>query len=278
MKLSHAIHLYKTSPDYSALSDSSKRAYGYAEKYLTPFLSREISSITRGEIVHWSDSQRNRGSARMAMVLMRNAMQWVYDRDLGPMPISTQIKSSRQHSHKRWTMEEFNVFCEHAPKHVALLANLALYTGQRKSDVIRMKWEDYDGEYIKVVQKKTNKRISIPVHENLRRELLNEPLYSYSSQNKSISTPILRTARGTPWDEESARRAVARVCDKCLPERRTIHGLRHTAASVLAELGLTTSEIAAITGHSNIREVERYTREANQIVMAEKAMRKWEGI
>lgn len=52
------------------------------------------------------------------------------------------------------------------------------------------------------------------------------------------------------------------------------HGLRKAAARRLAEAGCTPSEIQAITGHNTLSEVERYTREANQKLLAESAWKK----
>lgn len=49
-----------------------------------------------------------------------------------------------------------------------------------------------------------------------------------------------------------------------LPERCVLHGLRKAAARRLAESSCTTKEIASITGHKSLAEVERYTREADQ--------------
>jgi len=52
------------------------------------------------------------------------------------------------------------------------------------------------------------------------------------------------------------------------------HGLRKAAARRLAEAGTTAHEIAAITGHESLRELERYAREANQKRFAESAQAK----
>lgn len=52
------------------------------------------------------------------------------------------------------------------------------------------------------------------------------------------------------------------------------HGLSKAAARRLAEAGYTSSEIEAITGHNMLSEVERYTREANQKLLAESAWKK----
>jgi len=59
-----------------------------------------------------------------------------------------------------------------------------------------------------------------------------------------------------------------------LPDRCKPHGLRKTAARRLAEAGCSASEIAAITGHKTLAEVERYTRATDQVRLARQAMRK----
>jgi Phage integrase family len=57
-----------------------------------------------------------------------------------------------------------------------------------------------------------------------------------------------------------------------LPKRCKAHGLRKAAARRLAEAGCSVSEIAAITGHKTLAEVERYTRPADQERLARQAM------
>ena len=64
------------------------------------------------------------------------------------------------------------------------------------------------------------------------------------------------------------------VAEAGLPSGLTPHGLRKAVARRLAEAGCTTHQIAAITGHGTLKEVERYTREANRANLAEDAMRK----
>jgi Phage integrase family len=59
-----------------------------------------------------------------------------------------------------------------------------------------------------------------------------------------------------------------------LPDRCKPHGLRKAAARRLAEAGCSASEIAAITGHKTLAEVERYTRAADQVRLAQQAIRK----
>ena len=53
-----------------------------------------------------------------------------------------------------------------------------------------------------------------------------------------------------------------------LPARCVLHGLRKAAARRLAEAGCSANEIAAVTGHVTLKEVERYTKAVEQKRMA----------
>jgi hypothetical protein len=53
-------------------------------------------------------------------------------------------------------------------------------------------------------------------------------------------------------------------------------GLRKAAARRLAEAGATPHQVAAVTGHKSLDEIERYTREAAQPGLAATAIRKIE--
>ena len=77
----------------------------------------------------------------------------------------------------------------------------------------------------------------------------------------SFGKPLVTAAGFGNWFKE--------VCNEAGLPHCTPHGLRKTAARRLAEAGATPHEIAAITGHESLREVERYAREANKMRLAE---------
>jgi hypothetical protein len=66
----------------------------------------------------------------------------------------------------------------------------------------------------------------------------------------------------------------AAIREAGLPGRCKAHGLRKAAARRLAEAGCSASEIAAITGHKTLAEVERYTRAADQERLARQAIQR----
>jgi len=72
------------------------------------------------------------------------------------------------------------------------------------------------------------------------------------------------TARGfSKWFVKQCERAGLQL---------SAHGLRKAACRRLAEAGCSANEIAAISGHASLREVERYTKAADQARLARNAM------
>ena len=66
--------------------------------------------------------------------------------------------------------------------------------------------------------------------------------------------------------------ALAGLPGHCLP-----HGLRKANMRRLAESGSSAKEIAAISGHRTLKEIERYTAAADQVRLSKAAMAKLRG-
>ena len=62
-----------------------------------------------------------------------------------------------------------------------------------------------------------------------------------------------------------------------LPTRCVAHGLRKAIMRRLAESGSSAMEIAAISGHRTLKEIERYTAAADQVRLSKGAMAKLGG-
>src|SRR6516162_3617584 len=86
------------------------------------------------------------------------------------------------------------------------------------------------------------------------------------------SLTFLTTERGTPYRAAEFSEWFRRQCDSAgLPKHCVPHGLRHAAATRLAEAGASPHQLAAITGHKTLTEVARYTKTADHIRMARAA-------
>ena len=187
-----------------------------------------------------------------------------------------------------WPWDAIQHFRERGQPHLWEAAALALYTGQRMSDVLVMRWSDIDQGLIAVVQGKTDKKLWIPIHKQLAAllTLLEGRLRKkLSATGKDLDLrqhhqPILCTSRGTPWTRDGFKASWSEelnqpVMAELRRRRLVFHGLRKSAVVFLLEAGCTDAETAAITGQSRDM-VEHYAKQVNQRRLAAAAILKWE--
>lgn len=153
-----------------------------------------------------------------------------------------------------WSDEEIDLFLSNAPEHVVTPVMLALYTGQRASDVVAVTWNDYKGSYIRVRQDKTDAFLDIYCHPRLRDHL--DHLRA-SGGKKAIVTAL--SIVGKPYTGGSLSQALSRAILTIdgMPHR-TMHGLRYAAAARLEEAGCTIAEISAVLGHRTYQMAMKY--------------------
>jgi integrase len=166
-----------------------------------------------------------------------------------------------------WTETEIEQFEKAYPigTRARLALALFLYTGQRVSDVVRMGRQHLDDGMLRVRQQKTGTELMIPITTPLAEAIVTLP---------SNNLTFLTTQTGKPFLSASLGSYFKQLCvDAGLPHC-SAHGLRKAAARRLAEGGCSEHEIAAITGHASLKEVQRYTRGADQKRLAISAMAK----
>ena len=69
---------------------------------------------------------------------------------------------------KLWGEEEIAAILSAASKEIKLALMLALWTGQRQGDLLRLPWSSYDGTHIRLRQSKTGRRIAMPAGAPLK--------------------------------------------------------------------------------------------------------------
>jgi integrase len=122
-----------------------------------------------------------------------------------------------------------------------------------------MGWQHVRDGYLHVRQQKTGVELDIPIPPALQAVLGETPKTNLTFLMTQFEKPFEPAGFGN-WFRE--------VCNKAGLPNCSAHGLRKAAARRLADYGCTTHEIAAITGHASLREVQRYTRGADQKPLA----------
>ena len=149
---------------------------------------------------------------------------------------------------KVWTAEDEAAFLRSAPAHLHLPLLLALWTGQRQGDLLRLPWSAYDGTRIRLRQSKTGVPVSFKV---------GAPLKAALDVTPKVCPVILVSTDNKPWTaggfSSSWRKAQAAAAVNGV----TFNDLRGTAVTRLALVGCTEAEIASITGHTlrNVRSI-----------------------
>ena len=142
--------------------------------------------------------------------------------------------------HKIWDDEDVARFLRTAPPYLRLAMLLAVNTGQRQGDLLRLPWSAYDGKEIKLRQGKTGAYVPIPVTDELKAALDAAPRKS----------PIMLTnSEGKPWSESGFQGAWGKATMRAGIRGLTFHDLRGTAVVTLARAGCNEVEIYSITGH-----------------------------
>ena len=84
---------------------------------------------------------------------------------------------------------------------------------------------------------------------------------------------FLTTKLGSPFTAAGFTNWFRKACNEAgLQKGISAHGLRKAAARRLAEAGCSMLEIASITGHASLSEIQRYTKSADQKRLARKAI------
>lgn len=204
---------------------------------------------------------------RMLRLLMKHAVanRWRAD----DPTVGVKKFAEREEGAESWSEAHIARFEAYWPvgSRARLAMALLLYTGQRRSDVIRMGPGDMRGGAIHVRQQKTRTELLIPVHPALKSVLAGVPEGQKTFLAVQGGGPFASTTAFYNWFVQSVRAAG-------LPAGLSPHGLRKAAARRLAEAGCSMHEIAAITGHKTLSEVSRYTKAAEQKKLAEAAMRR----
>jgi integrase len=137
--------------------------------------------------------------------------------------------------------------------HLQPLVRLALLTGMRRGELLRMRWDthvDFARGEVYATDTKSGKDRAIPMSEDCRHLLL-------ELKESATVGDYLFTYAGKPITDSLTAWAEA-VSDAELEDFH-FHDLWHTFATRLGDAGASVFDIAALLGHSSISMTARYT-------------------
>lgn len=141
--------------------------------------------------------------------------------------------------------------------------------GIRISDVLRLRWMDFDGSHIHITMRKTKEQISIKL-PNKSLSIIDK-YKPYKENSTSFIFPVLQ-GNFSKLDAEQAHRvvmnatsAINNALDKIrkeleIPKRVSFHISRHTFATRALRKGIAIDKVQKILGHTDIKETQVYAK------------------
>jgi integrase len=261
---------YLNSPGFIALRPSTQQVYrGIIETFAKEHGSKPVAGLTREHIEKMlARKAKTPGAANHWLRMLKTVLKFGVRSGMCANDPARDVEFIKRKivGFHCWTEDEIAQFEAHHPvgSKARLALALLLYTAQRRGDVVKMGRQHIRNGAIAVVQEKTNKPLMIPIHPALQIVLDATP---------SEHLTFLTTSYGQPFTSDGFGNWFKKQCDAAgLPKHCTAHGLRKAACRRLAEAGCSANVIASISGHKTLKEVERYTRAADQEKMARAAM------
>jgi integrase len=269
---------YFASVDFRSMKSSTQGVYrNIIERFCrevdkdgNPYGDKSALTLRREHIVKLMAARAEQpdsanGLRKVLRAMMKHAVEEGLRADDPTRDVrAVRVKSDGFHS---WTDVEICRFEARHPvgSRARLALALLLYTGQRRSDVVRMGRQHVRDGVLQVRQIKTGAELQIPVHASLAEIIVEAPADNLTFLITQFGKPFTAPGFGN-WFRERCNEAGLPHC--------SAHGLRKAAARRLAEAGCTEHEIASITGHASLREIVRYTKAADQKRLARAAIDK----
>lgn len=261
---------YFSGPDFRQLKPRSRKEYRYyGDLMREQYGSLPIRGISRRFVLAFRDSMQDRPArANQAIKVLRVLLNYAVDRECLATNPARGVKALKMgEGWQPWpdaALEKAHDGFTGAPR-IGFM--LALYTGQRKADILNMRWNDIDGDGIRVRQQKTGTELWIPLHPTLRAELAKVERKGMFIVCRQDGRPYTETGFYRPWRTQQDKLGLAQL---------PMHGLRKNATQTLFEAGCTPQEVQAITGHASLQVLEHYGKGARQRILAQRAMNAWE--
>lgn len=269
---------YLASPEFDRLVPTSK---GYYRSALDELRGRfdwvrvaDLAKIEmRDEFYEWRDEMRDRPRLADARVnVLKRLLSWGVDRGKLTVNLAASVKRLVPAGHNRreriWSIDQEVRFLAHAEADVAQFFRAALYSTQRRADVAAFSRANLRDGWLTVRQRKTGAKVELPVFAL-------DPFRALVDELPSDRIVLLTTRLGRPWTgsnislriRETMKRAGMADADL------TLHDLRGTGLTRMADAGCTEAERAAISGHSLGTKLGDYTAMTRQLALS--AYQKW---
>jgi integrase len=276
----HLIDTYLASPEFAALADSTQASYLRTCALLRAELGDQPFALTTKAMLKAVRDDHAATTRKAHKIKQMSSRLYTFAAECSLVPDGFNPAAGLKRIQRKggpveitaWSDAEIEWILAAAPPHAATPILVALYTGQRRTDVAAMRWDQWQGDVIRVRTSKTGALLDLACHPVLKAHL--ESLRG-SRKVVAMSGEIALSDKGKAFTPDGMSAVVRRVVEKVASESgriagsRSMHGLRYASASRMEEGGATHAEIAEVLGHRTFKMALKY---AGQRVRARSAV------
>ena len=227
---------------------------------LHPLSRRILGDLKLSHLAIWRDEQINKGysanTIRLHLAVLSHLYtvaqhEWGYEDLKNPVLRlhKPKLPGAREN---RITDEDIETLIQHTQSpFLPILIRLALLTGMRRSELIKLQWNDIDLEkqLIYLTDTKNGDNRQVPIFNQVKAVL------QEIEKDNSQLFPIKEHAVSVAFKRAAKRSGLVDI---------SFHTLRHEAITRFFEKGLSIPEVASISGHKSWAMLRRYTHLQSQ--------------
>lgn len=245
----------KNSNHFRSLRDRTRVDYERVFKWLGDAMDAGLHEIGTPDIAKVRDKARDMHEAKFAnQVVTTLKMVFAHGVEYGAMDKNPALGVSKatggnKKPNRACEPWEAASLIDNAPAHLKPAIAIAIYTGLRLGDVVKLGKSADKGEWLETVQSKTGRMVLTYICPDLR-AILNRIEYATEFE---VSTICIKS-NGQPWAYEGLKTAWGRYIGDLeakgtIDPGVTFHGLRHTPATILEGNGFDEMDTRHFLGH-----------------------------
>lgn len=263
------IERYRAHTAFTDLSPRTKADYQRCFDYLQPLADTPLSRFNPPLVVKIRDKAAERMGRKWGnytKTALSIIFGWGVERGYVAANPAFKIKGIRKpkeapQANRPWTDSERHAVLAALPAHMAVPINLMMYCGLDPKDALQLTRTAIKDGMIDTRRAKTGEAVWIPLPTPVRMALAAAP--------KHDAITVCANSHGLPWTtagfNSSWQKARQKLLDlDAVSPGLTLKGLRHTVATILADMGMDDRAIADMLGQKTITMAQHYSRRAKR--------------
>jgi len=233
--------------------------------------ARPIGDIDVKTLAAWLD-RHNRAAYIKHRALWVNIYRFAISKGLTEHNIAeaTLTKRPQARQRDRLTLDDYRAIYDIAAPWFRIAMDAALYTLQRRGDLVRIKIDDYQNDTLPIIQQKTGTAIRIKANDGLKSLVrrsqwsgVASPFLVHKKPHRRRREYLGRKEHHTQVTPAMLSREFARLRQKVTQTSATFHEIRSLGGRLLIEQGFSQEFVQVLMGHTTQSMTEHYLEDGS---------------